>query len=75
MMQDERRAPSRSNHRLLVQGDPGAGKTILASKIAYDWARGKEEFKDLGKYSLVFFIQASCLGGDQTLQEYIIEEY
>ena len=46
--QDDSKAPK----RILIEGAPGIGKTVLAKEIAYQWANGKI----LTKYDLVFLL-------------------
>ncbi|XP_070555405.1 NLR family CARD domain-containing protein 4-like [Ptychodera flava] len=41
--------------RILVEGDPGCGKTTLCKKLAFDWA--SEENVDLNRFKLLFFLE------------------
>ena len=29
--------------KVLIEGEPGIGKTTLCCKLAYDWAKGSQE--------------------------------
>uniref|UniRef100_T1IVX3 NACHT domain-containing protein n=1 Tax=Strigamia maritima TaxID=126957 RepID=T1IVX3_STRMM len=39
--------------RILIEGQPGFGKTTMATKLAYDWARNE---KYMNHFKLVFFM-------------------
>ena len=52
----------------MVEGEPGMGKTLLALKLAVDWAQEKA----LQKYKLVFLVLLRDFRG--SLEQYIKEE-
>ncbi|KAJ8019338.1 NACHT, LRR and PYD domains-containing protein 6 [Holothuria leucospilota] len=37
----------KSEIRIILEGDPGAGKTMLLSQLAYDWSKGKIDGVDI----------------------------
>ncbi|KAJ8019369.1 Protein NLRC5 [Holothuria leucospilota] len=37
----------KSKIRIILEGDPGAGKTMLSSQLAYDWSKGKIDGVDI----------------------------
>ncbi|KAJ8019334.1 Protein NLRC5 [Holothuria leucospilota] len=37
----------KSEIRIILEGDPGAGKTMLSSQLAYDWSKGKIDGVDI----------------------------
>ncbi|XP_078000184.1 uncharacterized protein LOC144452867 [Glandiceps talaboti] len=47
--------------RLLIEGDPGYGKSTFCLKLAYDWALGQS--RSLEKMMLVFVIELRRLSG------------
>ncbi|XP_077993536.1 uncharacterized protein LOC144447399 [Glandiceps talaboti] len=46
---------SKNPTRILVEGDPGYGKSTFCKKLAYDWSRGKCDF--LKQFKLLFCIE------------------
>lgn len=58
------------SHRVLIEGNPGYGKTTLTLKLASDWAARKEH---IDKFHLVFLIPLRDFTGD--LQSYIFREF
>ena len=56
-------------NKMLAKGDPGMGKTTLAKKIAWDWAK-----KNFSKVSLVIFLHLKFVHPDNTLENAMIEQ-
>ncbi|XP_072037084.1 uncharacterized protein [Amphiura filiformis] len=52
--------------RILVRGDPGAGKSTMISKLAYDWACNKSD-SPMSKFDLVFVITVCEIDPDTDL--------
>ncbi|KAJ8034435.1 Protein NLRC5 [Holothuria leucospilota] len=62
----------KSEIRIILEGDPGSGKTMLMSQLAYDWCQGK--FKDIEVLILLplkFVEQKSIL---QTVKDFYFSE-
>ena len=55
--------------KILVKGRVGHGKSTLAKKIAYDWAKGL--FK---RFSIVFFISMKLAKPDDAIENMIIDQ-
>ncbi|KAJ8048079.1 NACHT, LRR and PYD domains-containing protein 10 [Holothuria leucospilota] len=47
----------KSESRLVLEGDPGCGKTMLASQLAYDWSKGK-----VGEIDILIFLPLKFVG-------------
>ncbi|XP_072028576.1 uncharacterized protein [Amphiura filiformis] len=58
-------------NRVLIRGDPGGGKTITLSKIAYDWASPDQNNESLSKYRLLFFLELRKVQPQMTLADAI----
>ena len=57
------------NRKVLMNADPGMGKTILGKKITRDWAKGV--FK---KFSIVFFVALKFVKPGDTIEKAIIQQ-
>ena len=55
--------------KILAKGDPGIGKTTLAKKIAWDWAK-----KDFKNFSLILIAFLKLVHPDDTLEKAMIEQ-
>lgn len=53
--------------RILIEGDPGFGKTETCEKLTYDWAKDSEY---MSHYSLVLYLETKEIAG-KSLQELI----
>ena len=60
---------SNGRDKILIQADPGMGKTTLGKKVGWDWARG--EFK---KFSIVFFVFLKLVQPDETIENVILKQ-
>ena len=56
-------------NKILAKGDPGIGKTTLAKKIAWDWAKGH-----FNKVSIVFIVFLKSVHPNDTLEKVIITQ-
>ena len=56
-------------NRILVEGDPGIGKTTFTHKIAYDWATG-----NLPQFDLVLVLKLKFSSKDQTIENMVAEQ-
>ena len=52
--------------KILAKGDPGIGKTTLAKKIAWDWAK-----KDFKNFSLILIVFLKLVHQVDTLENHI----
>ncbi|XP_072036764.1 uncharacterized protein [Amphiura filiformis] len=59
--------------RILVKGNPGAGKSTTISKLAYDWACNKQD-SPMSKFDLVFVITVNEIDTDTDLIGVIREQ-
>ena len=55
--------------KILAKGDPGIGKTTLAKKIAWDWAK-----KDFKNFSLTLLVFLKLVHPDDTLEKVMIDQ-
>ena len=55
--------------KIIGKGDPGMGKTTLAKKIAWDWAK-----KSFIKFSLVFFVFLKLVNPGDAIENVIIQQ-
>ena len=55
--------------RVLGKGDPGMGKTTLAKKIGWDWAKGIFEM-----FSIVFFVFLKLVRPNDVIENVIIQQ-
>ena len=60
--------PKKAN-KVLAKGDPGIGKTTLAKKVAWDWARAL-----FTKFSLVLFVFLKLVNPGSAIEAVIIEQ-
>ncbi|XP_076047678.1 uncharacterized protein LOC143029123 isoform X2 [Oratosquilla oratoria] len=67
-LEQEDEYPLQQTH-ILVEGEAGMGKTLLATKLALDWAAGKK----LQRFTLVFLIFLKDFSGQ--LKEYLKDNY
>ena len=49
---------------VLIEGEPGMGKTTYCQKVAYDWANGQETDPCFPKIKLVLLLKCHDLSGD-----------
>ena len=49
---------------VLIEGEPGMGKTIYCQKVVYDWANGQETDPSFPKVKLVLLLKCHDLSGD-----------
>ena len=49
---------------VLIEGEPGMGKTTYCQKVVYDWANGKETDPSFPKIKLVLLLKCHDLSGD-----------
>ena len=49
---------------VLIEGEPGMGKTTYCQKVAYDWANGQETDPSFPKIKLVLLLKCHDLSGD-----------
>ena len=70
ILEDSPQAGGCRSHRVLIEGNPGYGKTTLTLKMASDWAASKDY---IDKFQLVFLIPLRDFQGD--LQSYIFREF
>ena len=56
-------------NKILAKGDPGMGKTTLAKKIAWDWAKG--HFR---KISMVLFLYLKLVHPNDSLENVMFEQ-
>ncbi|ELU10658.1 hypothetical protein CAPTEDRAFT_200994 [Capitella teleta] len=62
--------------RLLIEGDPGIGKSILCQFLAYEWSHGSRrdhprELAKIHKFDLVFYLKAEDLKHQDSIAEAI----
>ena len=55
--------------KILAKGDPGTGKSTLAKKIAYGWAKGK-----FTAVSVAFLVEMKLVEKGQTIENIIIQQ-
>ena len=55
--------------KILIQGDPGMGKTTLLKKVGWDWARGMFKI-----FSMVFFVFLKFVQPDETIETVILKQ-
>ena len=49
---------------VLIEGEPGMGKTTYCQKVVYDWANGQETDPSFPKIKLVLLLKCHDLSGD-----------
>ncbi|ELT89818.1 hypothetical protein CAPTEDRAFT_188209 [Capitella teleta] len=62
--------------RLLIEGDPGIGKSILCQFLAYEWSHGSRRdhprgLANIHKFDLVFYLKAEDLKHQDSIAEAI----
>ena len=63
------RKKRKAGKRILAKGDPGMGKSTLAKKIAWDWAKGF-----FTAYSIVFFVFLKLVKPGDAIENVIIKQ-
>ena len=58
-----------NDHKILMKGDPGMGKTTLCKKIAWDWTRGL-----LTGYHVVFFVYVKFVKPQDVIENIILKQ-
>ena len=56
-------------NKILAKGDPGMGKTTLAKKIAWDWAKGH-----FSKISIVLFLYLKSVHPSDSLEKVMLQQ-
>ncbi len=60
--------------RILIEGQPGCGKSTLMDKIAYDWATNKDPNSPLAEIDLLFYLKMRWFDPDTTIEDAIIKQ-
>ena len=60
--------------RILVQGEPGCGKTTLMDKIAYDWATKGNFDSTIGKIDLLFYVKMRWIDKGANIEHAIVKQ-
>ncbi|ELT93144.1 hypothetical protein CAPTEDRAFT_214015 [Capitella teleta] len=59
------------NKRILVEGDPGQGKSTLCQALAYAWSQPGGETENIKSFDLVILLHAGDLRGQNSVAEAI----
>ena len=61
--------------KVLIEGDPGMGKTTYCNKLAYDWASMEPEARDcFPNFKMVLLLRCRDMTSDSNLREDICEQ-
>ena len=61
--------------KVLIEGDPGMGKTTYCNKLAYDWASMEPEARDcFPNFKMVLLLRCRGMTSDSNLREDICEQ-